>query len=74
MPELKVPVSSDEIIEAIKKMKKHDRDAFIEDLLAMTSPEYLQSIKEARGEYKTGKVKTHKEVFEGPKRFSSPSP
>ena len=64
MAELKVPVSSDEIIEAIKKMKKHDRDAFIEDLLAITSPEYLQSIKEARAEYKAGKVKSHKEIFE----------
>ena len=63
MAELKVPVSSDEIIEAIKKMKKHDRDAFIEDLLAITSPEYLQSIKEARAEYKAGKKKSHKEIF-----------
>ena len=63
MPELKVPISSDEIIEAIKKMKKHDREAFIEDLLAITSPEYLQSIKEARAEYKAGKTKSHKEIF-----------
>ena len=63
MPELKVPVSSDEIIEAVKKMKKHDREAFIKDLLAITSPEYLQSIKEARAEYKTGKTKSHKEIF-----------
>ena len=63
MPELKVPISSDEIIEAIKKMKKHDRDVFIEDLLAITSPEYLQSIKEARAEYKAGKTKSHKEIF-----------
>jgi hypothetical protein len=63
MPELKVPVSSDEIIEAVKKMKKHDRETFIEDLLAITSPEYLQSIKEARAEYKAGKTKSHKEIF-----------
>lgn len=63
MPELKVPISSDEIIEAVKKMKKHEREAFIEDLLAMTSPEYLQSIKEARGEYKAGKTKSHKVIF-----------
>jgi PHD/YefM family antitoxin component YafN of YafNO toxin-antitoxin module len=63
MPALKVPISSDEIIEAVKKMKKHDREAFIEDLLAITSPEYLQSIKEARAEYKAGKTKSHKEIF-----------
>jgi hypothetical protein len=63
MPGLKVPIPADEIIEAVKKMKKHDREAFIEDLLAMTSPEYLQSIQEARAEYKAGKTKSHKEIF-----------
>ena len=64
MLELKVPISSDEIIEAVKKMKKSDREAFVEDLLAITSPEYIQSIKEARADYKTGKTKSHKEIFE----------
>ena len=44
-------------------MKKADREVFIEDLLAITSPEYLQSIKEARAEYKAGKTKSHKEIF-----------
>ncbi len=33
------------------------------DLLAAPSPEYLKSIKEAGAEYKTGKAKTHEEVF-----------
>jgi hypothetical protein len=64
MLELKVPISADEIIEAVKKMKKSDREAFVEDLLAITSPEYIQSIKEARADYKTGKTKSHKEIFE----------
>ena len=64
MLELKVPISADEIIEAVKKMKKSDREAFVEDLLAITSPEYIQSIKEARTDYKTGKTKSHKEIFE----------
>lgn len=63
MLEVKVPVSADDIIEAVKKMKKREREAFIEDLLAMTSPEYLQSIKEARAEYRVGKTKSHKEIF-----------
>jgi len=48
---------------AIKKMSKKKRDAFLEDLLASTSPEYLNSIKLARSDYKTGRVKTHQEVF-----------
>jgi hypothetical protein len=62
---IKVEVKPQEIIEAVKKMGKKERDAFLEDLLASTSPDYLSSIKEARAEYKTGKVKSHKEVFEG---------
>ncbi len=60
---VKVPVSTEDIIEAVKKMRKHEREAFIEDLLAVTSPEYLQSIKEARAEYRAGKTKSHKEIF-----------
>jgi len=28
-------------------MKKKDREAFIEDMLAITSPDYLQSMQEA---------------------------
>ena len=63
MIEVKVPISSDDIIEAVKKMKKHERESFIEDLLAMTSPDYLQSVKEARAEYKSGRTKSHKEIF-----------
>lgn len=65
MPELKVPISADEIIEAVKRMKKKDREAFIKDLLAITSPDYLQSIQEARAEYKAGKTKSHNEIFGG---------
>ena len=60
---MKVPVSTDDIIVAVKKMKKKDRDVFIEDLLAMTSPEYRKSIKEARADYKAGRIKTHKDIF-----------
>lgn len=63
MPELKVPISADEIIEAVKRMKKKDREAFIEDLLALTSPDYLRSVREAREEYKAGKTKSHNEIF-----------
>jgi hypothetical protein len=63
MIEVKVPVSSDDIIEAVRRMRKHEREAFVEDLLAMTSPDYLQSIKEARAEYKAGRTKSHKQLF-----------
>ena len=61
---IKVEVRPEEVIEAVKKMKKRERDAFLEDLLASTSPDYLESIKEARADYKAGRVKSHGEVFD----------
>ena len=60
---LKIDLKPAEIIRAIKKMKKKERDSFLEDLLAATSPEYLDSIRKARTDYKAGRVKTHEEVF-----------
>ena len=60
---LKVNISPEEIIEAVKEMNKRERDAFVENLLASTAPEYLDSIKEARADYKAGRLKTHDEVF-----------
>ncbi len=60
---VKIQVKPEEIIEAIKGMNKRKRDAFLEDLIAATSPEYLSSIREARADYKARRVKTHEEVF-----------
>ncbi|MCG3113847.1 MAG: hypothetical protein MCM46_18740 [Candidatus Manganitrophus sp. SB1] len=56
-------VKPEEIITAVKGMKKRAREAFLEDLLAATSPEYLESIKQARADYKAKRVKTHEEIF-----------
>ena len=58
---IKIEVQPEDIIEAVRKMK--EREAFLEDLLAATSPEYLESIREARADYGAGRVKTHEEVF-----------
>jgi hypothetical protein len=58
-----IQVKPEEIIEAIKGMEKRKREAFLEDLIAATSPEYLSSIREARADYKMKRVKTHEEVF-----------
>jgi hypothetical protein len=60
---IQIEVKPEDIIEAVKKMKKKERDAFPEDLLAATSPEYLDSIRDARADYKAGRVKSHAEVF-----------
>ena len=60
---LKMEVSPETIIRAVKGMKKSVRRAFMEDLIAATSQEYLQSIRDARRDFKLGKVKSHGEVF-----------
>lgn len=62
---IKIKLTPEELIKAIKGMKKKEREAFLEDLLAATSPEYLESIKEARADYKARRIKTHDEVFGG---------
>ncbi|MDI6800093.1 MAG: type II toxin-antitoxin system Phd/YefM family antitoxin [Actinomycetota bacterium] len=36
---------------------------FFEDLMALASPEYLESIKEARADYEAGRTFAHDEVF-----------
>ncbi len=60
---VKVEIAPEEIIKAVKAMQKKERDALLEDILASTSPEYIDSIREARADYRAGKVKSHKEVF-----------
>jgi hypothetical protein len=60
---IKIEIRPEEIIEAVKRMQKTGRETFLEDLLAAASPDYLESIKEARSDYKEGRVKSHKEVF-----------
>jgi hypothetical protein len=60
---IKIDVKPQDIIAAVKRMKKSERDSFLEDLLAATSPDYLRSIRLARADYKAGRMKSHQEVF-----------
>ena len=60
---IKVEIKPQDIISAVKKMKKTEREGFLEELLSATSPEYLKSIREARADYKNGRVHSHNEVF-----------
>ena len=60
---IQLSVEPDMIIEAVKAMKKKDREDFLEDLLAATSPDFLDSIKEAREDYISGRVLEHEDVF-----------
>jgi hypothetical protein len=60
---ISVEIKPEEIIAAVKKMGKAEMENFLEDLLAATSPEYLNSIREARADYRAGRVKSHEEAF-----------
>jgi hypothetical protein len=60
---IKMEIRPEVIISAIQKMAKKEKGSFLEDLLALTSPKYLKSIKEARSDYKAGRVKDFREVF-----------
>jgi len=57
-------INTDDIVQAIRKMEKNSRDALIEDILAATSPEYLKSIKDARADYKAGRIVNHNDLFQ----------
>jgi Mg/Co/Ni transporter MgtE len=61
---IKIDIHPQAVIEAVKRMNKDEREDFLENLLAATSPEYLDSIKEAREDYRNGRIYSHDEVFE----------
>lgn len=56
-------VSFDQVVKAVQGLKAKERQRFLEDLLAATCPEYLDSIREAREDYRCGRCKSHEEVF-----------
>ena len=54
--EIKVGLSVKDLVAALKELSVEDREFFVENLLAATSPEYLDSIREARQDYRAGRV------------------
>ncbi len=60
---IQLEITRQQIIEAVKKLSDDERENLIEDLLAQASPDYLESIREAREDYRQGRVLTHDEVF-----------
>lgn len=58
-----IQISPEQIINAVKILDKEQQENLIEDLLAIISPQYLNSIKEARTDYKQGKTHSHEDVF-----------
>ncbi|GAH37621.1 unnamed protein product [marine sediment metagenome] len=57
--EIRIGLSAKDLISAIKKLNGEDREFLVENLLAATNPEYLESIKEARKNYKQGRTISH---------------
>jgi hypothetical protein len=64
-PKLKMDISLADLITAMRDMPDEDREWFVENLLAATSPEYLRSIKEAREDYRAGRTVGAEELFKG---------
>jgi len=62
-PVVKVSVSLEELVTALREMKDEDREWFLENLLAATSPDYLKSIREAREDFRQGLVLSAEELF-----------
>ncbi len=62
--QITLTISPAQIISAVRNMEREQQESFIEDLLAAVSPEYLASIKEAREDYRAGRVYSDREVFE----------
>jgi len=60
---IQIEIKPEEIVEAVKRMSKEEQEDFLEELLAATSSEYLESIKEAREDYKAGRIYSHNEIF-----------
>ena len=60
---LRMNVDRREIIEAVRRMPDHEREDFIEELLAATCADYLESIREAREDHRAGRVLEHGDLF-----------
>jgi hypothetical protein len=56
-------LTTDELRTLITNTVKESMEDIIEDLLALSNENYLDSIEEARKYYKNGKIKTFEDVF-----------
>jgi hypothetical protein len=64
-PVVKVGISLEGLAAALRAMEEEDREWFLEDLLAATSPEYLESIETARQDYRDGRSTGAEDLFRG---------
>jgi hypothetical protein len=60
---VKIGFSVADLAAALQQLSDEDKEFFIENLLAATSPEYLKSIYEARRDYREGKTIPYEKLF-----------
>ena len=60
---VKVGVSFEDLVAGLQALTEEDREWFLENLLAATSPDYLESIREAREDYRQGRVVDAEDLF-----------
>ncbi len=63
MNEVLNEMTKDELKIYIREAVNEAMEDFLEDILALTSNNYLESIREAREEYRTGNTKTLDELM-----------
>jgi hypothetical protein len=57
-------LTTDELRTLISNTIKESMEDLVEDLLALSNKKYLNSIEEAREDYKNGKIKRFEDVFD----------
>ena len=62
MPKVK-DLTVEELKTVIADTVTESMQDIVEDILALSSEEYLRSIQEARNDYKEGKVKSFEDIF-----------
>jgi hypothetical protein len=61
--EVKIGFSVADLAAALQQLSDEDREFFIENLLAATRPEYLESIDEARRDYREGRTVPYEKLL-----------
>lgn len=64
MPEKVSDLTTEQLKTLIADAVRESLEEVIEDIIALSSPSYLQSIEQARNDYKEGRVKELDEVID----------
>ncbi len=65
MPQTVKDLTVDELREVVRSTVRHAVEGYLEDLLALESPELVHSIAEAREDYRAGRVTPLEDLIDG---------